>query len=162
MPASTLYDNIVGTINRLLPDVIRSQIQTLSLAVAAAAQQVHCQLGTLARAMPGPSLQASKEQRLRRLLDNARVTQRSHYQPIVRRSLLGLRGQRVQVLIDRVLLGDWHNLLVVSIGFRRRSIPLVFEALEHAWRQQRRAAQGAAGRSLDAAARRGARQRAWR
>jgi hypothetical protein len=37
----------------------------------------------------------------------------------------------VQVLIDRVLLHDRHNLLVVSIGFRRHSIPLVWKALSH-------------------------------
>jgi len=30
-----------------------------------------------------------------------------------------------------VLLQDRHNILVVSIGFRRRSIPLVWKALEH-------------------------------
>jgi len=35
------------------------------------------------------------------------------------------------VLIDRVLIRDQHNILVVSVGFRRRSIPLVWKALQH-------------------------------
>lgn len=131
MPASTLYDNIVGTIQRLMPWMLRSQLETLSLVIAAAAQKEHCQFGTLARAMACAGTQASKEQRLRRLCDNERITQQTHYQPIVRRALLGLKGQRVQVLIDRVLLGDHHNLLVVSVGFRRRSIPLLYRALAH-------------------------------
>lgn len=37
----------------------------------------------------------------------------------------------MQLLIDRVLLRDTHNILVVSIDFRRRSLPLVWVALEH-------------------------------
>jgi len=42
-----------------------------------------------------------------------------------------LKGQRVNLLIDRVLLRDQHNILVVSVGFRRRSIPLAGKALAH-------------------------------
>ena len=37
----------------------------------------------------------------------------------------------MQLLLDRVLLRDTHNILVVSIGFRRRSLPLVWLALAH-------------------------------
>jgi hypothetical protein len=64
-------------------------------------------------------------------LDNERITQAEHYQPLVQKALSGLKGQRVHLLIDRVLLRDHHNLLVVSIGFRRRSIPLAWKALNH-------------------------------
>jgi hypothetical protein len=65
------------------------------------------------------------------LLDNERVTQTDHYQPLVKAALHGLQGQRVQLLIDRVLLRDTHNILVVSIGFRRRSLPLAWIVLAH-------------------------------
>jgi hypothetical protein len=54
------------------------------------------------------------------LLDNDRLTQANHYQPIAKAALHGLKGQSVQLLIDRVLLRDRHNILVVSVGFRRR------------------------------------------
>src|SRR5436309_1643710 len=74
---------------------------------------------------------AKTDWRLRRLLSNARLTQADHYQPIVQQALHGLAHQRVQLLIDRVLLRDQHTMLVVSIGFRRRSIPLVWRALAH-------------------------------
>ena len=37
----------------------------------------------------------------------------------------------MHLLIDRVLLQDHHNILVVSVGFRRRSLPLVWKALDH-------------------------------
>jgi hypothetical protein len=45
--------------------------------------------------------------------------------------LTGLKGQRVDLAIDRVLLRDQHNILVASVGFRRRSIPLAWKALPH-------------------------------
>ena len=47
-------------------------------------------------------------------------------------SLTGLRRQKVHLLLDRVVLTDSQNVLVVSVGFRRRSIPLVWRILSHA------------------------------
>jgi len=108
-----------------------SQLDTLALIVVGIAQSVSAQLGKIARSMPLDTTQYAKEQRLRRLLDNQRVSPAQHYQPIAKAALSGLKGQKVQLLIDRVLLQDRHNILVVSIGFRRRSIPLVWQALEH-------------------------------
>jgi len=58
------------------------------------------------------------------LLDNERSTQADHYQPLAKAALHRLTGQRVQLLIDRVVLRDTHNVLVVSVGFRRRWLPL--------------------------------------
>jgi hypothetical protein len=64
-------------------------------------------------------------------LDNERITQAEHYQPLARAALTGLKGQKVQLLIDQVLLHERHNLLVVSIGLRHRSLPLAWQALDH-------------------------------
>src|SRR5262245_3666472 len=131
MPTSPLYDSKRTTLAARLPDVRDSQHDTLALVVVGITQSVSAQLGQIARAMPLDTTQYAKEQRLRRFLDNERITQAEHYQPLVRTALTGLKGQKVQLLIDRVLLRDRHNLLVVSIGFRRRSIPLVWKAFSH-------------------------------
>jgi hypothetical protein len=131
MLTSPLYDSTRTTLAVRLPDVRDSQLDTLALVVVGITQSVSAQLGQIARAMPLSTTQYAKEQRLRRFLDNERITQADHYQPVVRAALTGLKGQKVQLLIDRVLLRDRHNLLVVSIGFRRRSIPLVWKALSH-------------------------------
>ncbi len=126
MPTSTLYDSTRSTLATRLPGVRTSQLDTLALVLVGITQSVSAQLGAIARAMPLDTTQYGKEQRLRRLLDNDRITQVDHYQPIVTAALTGLKGQRVNLLIDRVLLRDHHNILVVSIGFRRRSIPLTW------------------------------------
>jgi hypothetical protein len=131
MPTSPLYDSMRTTLAARLPTVRHSQLDTLALVVVGITQSVSAQLGKIARAMPLDTTQYAKEQRLRRFLDNERITQADHYQPLVRAALTGLKGQKVQLLLDRVLLHDRHNLLVVSIGFRRRSIPLAWKALSH-------------------------------
>jgi hypothetical protein len=75
--------------------------------------------------------QDSKEQRIRRFLDNERITQATHYRPIARAALAGVTHQRVDLVLDRVLLHERHNVLVASVGFRRRSVPLAWQTLEH-------------------------------
>ncbi len=131
MPTSRLYDSTRTTLAARLPDVRASQLDTLALVLVGITQSVSAQLGKIARAMPLDTTQVIKEQRLRRFLDNERITQADHYQPLLKPALSGLKGQRVQLLIDRVLLQNRHNILVVSVGFRRRSIPLVWKILDH-------------------------------
>ena len=131
MSTAPLYDSIQAVLQQHLPNTIVSQVESLSLAILGAVQSMSSQLAKIARAMPLDTTQLAKEQRLRRLLDNERITQTEHYQPIVRQALHGLTGQRGQLLMDRVLLRNQHTILVVSIGFRRRSIALVWQALPH-------------------------------
>src|SRR6266545_4267193 len=131
MPTSSIYDSTRAALRQQLPNVIDSQLNSLGLAMVGVVQSRSSQLAKIARAMPLDTTARAKEQRLRRLRDNQRLTQTDHYQPIVKQALHGLAHQRVQLLIDRVLISDQHNILVVSVGFRRRSIPLVWKALEH-------------------------------
>jgi hypothetical protein len=95
-------------------------------------QAISAQQRAVAAAMPLQTKQQSKIQRFRRLLKNAKLTAEGIYQPIVRAALTGLRQQRVHVLLDRVVLTETQNVLVVSLGFRRRSIPLCWCILPHA------------------------------
>jgi DDE family transposase len=131
MPTSPLYDTIRAALAPRLPDVIDSQLETLALVIVGISQSVSAQIGKIARSLPLETTQYAKEQRIRRLLDNQRITQADQYQPLAKAALSGLKGQRVQLLIDRVLLQDRHNILVVSVAFRRRSIPLAWKALDH-------------------------------
>ena len=131
MPTSPLYDSTRQYLTTHLAAALDSQIETLALLVVGIGQSVSAQIGKIARALPVDTTQAAKEQRIRRLLDNERITQEQHYQPLAKVALQGLKGQKVQLLMDRVLLRDTHNILVVSIAFRRRSLPLAWLALPH-------------------------------
>jgi hypothetical protein len=149
MPTSLVYDSTCAALRQHLPNVRDSQREILGLAIVGAVQSRASQLAKIARAMPLDTTQLSKEQRLRRFLSNERLTQTDHYQPIVQQALHGLKGQRVQLLIDRVLLRERHNILVVSLGFRRRSRELVWRALDHRgsskWTDQQELIQAAVG-----------------
>jgi hypothetical protein len=94
-------------------------------------QAVSAQQRAIAAAMPVTTKQQSKIQPLRRLLDNPKLSAKDIYQPIVRQALSGLQRQKVHLLLDRVVLSDTQNVLVVSVGFRRRSVPLVWRILAH-------------------------------
>src|SRR5215471_4852022 len=131
MPTTPPYDSTRQYLTTHLTAALQSQIETLALLVVGIGQSVSAQIGKIARALPVDTTQAAKEQRIRRLLDNQRITQEQHYQPLAKAALQGLQGQKVQLLMDRVLLRDTHNILVVSIGFRRRSLPLAWMALPH-------------------------------
>ncbi len=131
MSTSALYDTIRTTLQQQLPTVLTSQIDTLGAVLLGTLHSLSSQMARIARSMPLDTTAVAKEQRLRRFLDTVRMTQTDHYHPIVRQALHGLTGQRVQLILDRVLLRDQHNILVISVGFRRRSIPLAWRALPH-------------------------------
>lgn len=109
MPSSTLYDSTRKTLATHLRDALDTQLDTLALVVVAITQSVSAQLAAIARAMPLTTTQDGKEQRVRRLLDNERITRHNHFHPVARHALSGLKGQRVNLLIDRVLLRDTHG-----------------------------------------------------
>ena len=131
MATSARYDTIAARLSAALPELRTHLCTSLACVLTGMSQAVSAQQRAVAAAMPLLTQQASKIQRFRRLLDNERLTAEGVYRPIVRAALTGLRGQRVHVLLDRVVLTDTQNVLVVSLGFRRRSIPLVWAILTH-------------------------------
>ena len=131
MPISTRYDSIAAQLSSHLPFLRPRLRDPLVCALVGMSQAVSAQQHKIAAAMPSTTKQHSKIQRLRRLLDNAKLTAKEIYQPIVRASLTGLHHQKVHLLLDRVVLTDTQNVVVVSVGFRRRSVPLVWRILTH-------------------------------
>lgn len=132
MSTSIRYDTIAARLTAALPDLRPRLRDPLTCALVGMSQSVASHQQRVADAMPLTTNQASKIQRFRRLLDNTKLTAEGIYQPIVRAALTGLRRQRVHVLLDRVVLTASQNVLVVSLGFRHRSIPLVWCVLDHA------------------------------
>lgn len=131
MTTSRLYDSTLAALRQHLPDVRTSQLDSLALVMVGIARSQSAHLGKIARNLPLPTRQDSKEQRVRRLITNPRITPRTHYQPVVRAAIAGLVRQPIHVVLDRVLLHDRHNLLVVGLATRRRVVPLVWQRLDH-------------------------------
>lgn len=128
---SRVYHTILAALQTALPDVRPSQHESLGLVMTGIARSLSGHIGKIARNLPLRTRQDSKEQRIRRLLENDRITPQTHYQPAVRQAIAGLVRQPVHLIIDRVLLHNRHNLLVVGLAFRRRVVPLVWRRLSH-------------------------------
>jgi hypothetical protein len=131
MPTSTRYDSIAAQLTTHLPSLRPRLRDPLVCALVGISQAVSAQQRKIASAMPSKTKQRSKIQRLRRLLDNPKLSAKEIYQPIVRQALSSLPRQKVHLLLDRVVLSATQNVLVVSVGFRRRSVPLVWRMLTH-------------------------------
>jgi hypothetical protein len=61
--------------------------------VVGISQSLSAQIGKIVRALPLDTTQMAKEQRIRRLLDNERLTQSDHFQPLAKAALHGLIGR---------------------------------------------------------------------
>jgi hypothetical protein len=131
MSTSRRYDTITARLTQLLPAVRPRLLDPLVCALVGISQSVSAHQGRIAACMPLATKQHSKIQRLRRLLDNPKLSDTSIYHPVLQHALQGLQRQRVNLLLDRVILSPHLNLLVVSLGFRRRSLPLVWRLLSH-------------------------------
>jgi len=65
-------------LHQQLPNVIDSQLDSRGRAIVGVVQSMSSQLAKIARAMPLDTTARAKQQRLRRLLDNQRLTQTDH------------------------------------------------------------------------------------
>jgi hypothetical protein len=131
MLTSPVYDSIRRQFQRHLPDVCTTQCDNLSLFTLGAASSGSCHLHRLTKGIPLPGTERSRVQRFRRFLDNGRISQATHYRPLVQSALHGLKHQRVHVVLDRVKVRNDYNVLMVALAFRRRCVPLVWEVLSH-------------------------------
>ncbi len=91
-----------------------------------------CQLTRLAAPLPWEGARDRIVQRLRRVFMNPRLDVRTRYAPTVRSLRRWLKqAERIIVVIDRTTLGNTLNILLSSLAFRGRVLPL-------AWKVQRK------------------------
>lgn len=106
------------------------QLDTLALAGVGMTQRVSAKLEQIAR--PAQRYEPVQQRTAPAALLGQRTDHASHPRPPAGAdSHAGVREQPVHLLLDRVLRQDRHNLLVVSVGLRRRSRPLAWIALDH-------------------------------
>jgi hypothetical protein len=88
-------------------------------------------LSRIAENVPLDVQEDSVAQRFRRWLKNPRLDERAIYDPVARQLLVSLRHTRLRLQIDRTLIDERFNVLMVSLAYRRRAIPLVWLVLPH-------------------------------
>jgi hypothetical protein len=75
----------------------------------------------------------SAVRRLSRLLDNSAISVRDWYEPLARR-LLECQAEKlgeVRLIVDGTKVGFKHRLLMVSLAYRKRAVPIVWSWVRH-------------------------------
>ncbi len=85
-------------------------------------------LSRIAEKIPGEATTTSRERRLSRFLDNPAIRVREWYEDIAKAILADIAQsvKEIRLIVDGTKIGFGHQLLMVSVAFRRRAIPLAW------------------------------------
>ena len=83
--------------------------------------------------MPGEAKLTSTTRRLSRLLDNPAIRVREWYEPIARHWLEAQYQciREIRLIFDGTKIGFGHQLLIVCLAYRKRSIPIAWTWVKH-------------------------------
>jgi hypothetical protein len=81
--------------------------------------------------LPRDAKPESIAQQFRRWLKHPAIDSRMIYDPVARGMLQKMRSRRLRVQIDRVQIKSRQNVLMMSVSYRKRAIPLAWICLPH-------------------------------
>ncbi len=126
MSITKLYHTWMAKIKQLIPNERITRVQNLAWLISGiyASKSVH--LSKVASKIPGKALLVSTTRRLDRFLENKDFRVRDWYEPIAKKLLAQRVGQEYRLIVDGSKVGFGHQLLIVTLAYRRRAIPLVW------------------------------------
>jgi len=133
MPTNRLYDTWKCRIMELRPEQRMTQVRNFVWLMVGIFQSRSVCLSRIAGKIPGPAKLLSTTRRLSRLLDNPAIRVREWYEPIARKWLeTQLRNLgEIRLIVDGTKIGFGHQLLIVSLAYRKRAIPLAWTWVKH-------------------------------
>jgi len=133
MPTNHLYHTWIQRIRELHPKQRITQVRNFALLLYGIHQSRSVYLSRIAGKIPGQAKLLSTVRRLARFLDNSAIRVREFYEPIARQWLdaqfrsLG----EIHLIVDGTKVGFAHQLLMVSLAYRRRAIPIAWTWVKH-------------------------------
>jgi len=128
MPTNQLYNTWIHQIMELRPGQRITQIRNFTWLIIGIYQSRSVRLSRIASKIPGSAKLLSFTRRLSRLLENPAIDVCSWYEPIAKR-WLGQQAthlQQVKLVVDGTKVGFAHQLLMISLAYRRRTIPIAW------------------------------------
>jgi len=128
MPTNRLYDTWFQRIRELRSEQRITQIRNFVWLIIGIYQSRSVSLSRIAGKVPGLVNLLSTTRRLSRLLNNPAIRVREWYEPIARQWLesqfkhLG----EIRLIVDGSKIGFGHQLLMVSLAYRKRAVPLAW------------------------------------
>jgi len=133
MPINRLYHTWIHRIHELRPGQRITQIRAFTWLIVGIYFSRSVYLNRIAGKIPGKAKLLSTVRRLSRLLDNPAIRAREWYAPIAKQWLAAqLRHLgEIRLIVDGTKIGFAHQLLIVCIAYRRRSIPIAWTWVKH-------------------------------
>jgi hypothetical protein len=128
MPINQMYRTWIRRICELRPNQRITQVRNFVWLVVGIFHSRSVQLSRVAGKVLGPAKNLSAVRRLSRFLDNPAIQVRDWYEPIARQWLeaqLACLGE-IRLIVDSTKVGCGHQLLMVSLAYRRRAIPIAW------------------------------------
>jgi len=144
MPINQLYHTWIQKIKQLQPEHRITQIRNLTWLIIGIYLSRSVSMSRIACKIPGEAKLTSVTRRLSRLLNNPAIRVRECYEAIAKQWLeaqFRCIGE-IRLIVDGTKIGIGHQLLIVCLAYRKRSIPIAWT-----WVNQSRGHSGA-GRQL--------------
>lgn len=133
MPINQMYRTWIQRICELRPDQRITQVRNFVWLVVGIFHSRSVQLSRIAGKVLGPAKNLSTVRRLSRFLDNPAIRVREWYEPSARQWLeaqVAWMGE-IRLVVDGTKVGFGHQLLMVSIAYRHRAIPIAWSWVKH-------------------------------
>ena len=133
MPTNLLYHTWIQHIRELHPKQRITRIRCFACLMIGIYKSRSVYLSRIAGKIPGQAKLPSVVRRLARLLDNPAIRVRKFYEPVARQWLeaqFATIGE-IRLIVDGTKVGFAHQLLMVSLAYRRRSIPIAWTWIKY-------------------------------
>jgi len=128
MSTNQLYHTCSWELRQLCPQERKNRLAVFAWFMAGIYASKSVQLQKVAQKIPGPAKELSVYRRLEILVANPLIRVRRWYAPIARAWLLAMARTtgEIRLVWDSTKVGNSYRLLIVSLAFRRRAIPIAW------------------------------------
>lgn len=133
MPINSLYHTWIRRIQELRPTQRITQVRNFVWLLVGIQQSRSVCLSRIAGKIPGAATLPSLIRRLSRFLDNPAIRVRDWYEPIAHQWIQSQAAslQQVRLIVDGTKIGFTYQLLIVSLAYRQRAIPIAWTWVRH-------------------------------
>ena len=133
MPINQLNHTWIQQIRELLPSQRITRVRNFSWLMLGIYQSRSVYLSRIAGKIPGQAKLPSAVRRLARFLDNPAIRVREWYEPVARQWLSAQFANtgEIRLIVDGTKVGFAHQLLMVSLAYRKRSLPISWTWVKH-------------------------------
>lgn len=128
MPIIQTYHTMIKRLKEIVGKERITRIRTMAWLQSGILQSRSVHLNRIASKIPGKAKKLSRVRQLERFLDNPHVRVREWYHPVAEGLLKEASAHKrtLRLIIDGSKIGNGHQLLMVSLAYRHRSLPIAW------------------------------------